>query len=217
MSLTELLTGEHLRHLLHTWGYGAVAAAVGLEALGLPLPGEITLVSAALYAGATHRMDIALVVLTAAAAAVMGSNAGYLIGRALDVPLLQQYGWRIGLSETRLVIGRRLFARHGAKVVLFGRFIVVLRSLAALLAGALEMPFAPFLIANVAGGVVWASIYGFGAYELGERIERIKGPMGLGLGVAAALGFVAAVLLARRHERRVTEQARSGRMVVGSK
>jgi membrane protein DedA with SNARE-associated domain len=207
VSLTDLLTGEHLHHVLHTWGYGAVALAVGLEAVGLPLPGEITLVSAALYAGATHHMDINLVVLTSAAAAVMGSNLGYLIGRALGEPLLQRYGSRIGLTEPRLLMGRRLFAKHGAKVVLFGRFIVVLRTIAASLAGALEMPFPVFLAANAAGGVIWSCLYGFGAYMLGNRIEMMKGPIGIGLGALAALGFVATVLVARHHEKRLTGQA----------
>jgi len=212
VNLTDLLTGEHLHHVLRTWGYGALAAAVGLEALGLPLPGEITLISAALFAGATHHMDIRLVVLTAAAAAVMGSNGGYLIGRALGEPLLHRYGARIGLTEPRLLMGRRLFAQHGAKVVLFGRFIVVLRTIAASLAGALVMPFPIFLAANAAGGIIWASLYGFGAYELGARIEVVKGPLGIALGALAAIGFAATVLLARRHEKRFTDQARAERV-----
>lgn len=210
MTLTELFTGEHLHHLLRTWGYGAVALAVGLESVGLPLPGEITLISAALYAGATGRMDIVLVVLTAAASAIMGSNAGYLIGRALGEPLLERYGPRIGLTAERLMVGRRLFARHGAKVVLFGRFIVVLRTVAAVLAGALTMAFPVFLAANVAGAVVWTCLYGFGAWELGSRIETMKGPLGIGIGAVAAIGFVAAILLARRHERRMQEEVRRG-------
>jgi len=207
VTLTDLLNGENLHHVLHTWGYGALALAVGLEAVGLPLPGEITLISAALYAGATHRMDVWLVVLTSSVATVMGSNLGYLIGRWLGEPLLERFGPRLGLTMPRLIAGRQLFARHGAKVVLFGRFIVVLRTIAAPMAGALWMPFPTFLTANVAGGIIWSCVYGFGAYELGGSVELMKGPIGVGLGALAAVLFVATVLAARRHEKRYTAQA----------
>jgi len=179
---------------------------IGLESTGLPVPGESLLIAAALYAAATHQLTIPLVVTAAAVGAIVGDNCGYLIGRGVGYRLLRRYGSYVLLTPERLEVGRRLFARHGGKVVLFGRFVAVLRTLAALLAGANRMPWPHFLLANAVGGIGWASVYGFGAYALGNQIRRLQGPLGIALGAIGLAAIAATILYARREERRLTEE-----------
>lgn len=175
-----------LATLIETYGYWLVGAMIALESMGLPLPGETTLIAASLYAGNTHRLEIWMVLAAAAAGAMIGDNIGFWIGREGGLRLLERYGSRVGLGPARLRLGRYLFHLHGGKVVFFGRFVAVLRALAALLAGANRMDWRQFLAFNAAGGLIWAGLYGGGAYLLGDRITRVVGPVGFtALGVAA--------------------------------
>lgn len=186
-------SSHYLAALIAEHGYWIVAAAVGLESMGIPVPGETTLVTAAIFAGTTHRLSITVVILAAAAGAIVGDNVGYLLGRTLGYPFLLRYGRLVGITETRIKIGEYVFARHGSQVVFFGRFVAALRALAALLAGINRMDWRRFLFFNAAGGVIWAAAYGWAAYIFGERLERVRGPVavvGLLLAVAAgAIGF----------------------------
>ncbi|MBN9562878.1 MAG: DedA family protein [Alphaproteobacteria bacterium] len=180
--------------------------------MGLPLPGESLVIAAALYAGSTHQLSIPFVVAAAAAGAIIGDNIGYLIGRMIGLRLLRRYGRYVLLPPERLEVGRRLFAKHGGKVVLFGRFIAILRTLAALLAGANGMPWPRFLIANAVGGIAWACLYGFGAYALGKEITRLQGPFAIAAGVVAVVVVAAMVIYTRRKERRLTEASKQGKV-----
>lgn len=139
-------------HLIAQYGYGAVALAVGVESIGVPFPGETTLIAAALYAGATHQLNIVAVVAVAAIGAILGDNVGFLIGREFGFRLLVRYGHFIRMTKPRIKLGQYLFLRHGGKVVFFGRFAAVLRALAAFLAGANRMTWPRFLVFNAAGG-----------------------------------------------------------------
>jgi hypothetical protein len=79
-STVGIVTITMLTHLLQSYGYLAVILLVGLESIGIPLPGESTLIAAALFAGATHQLNIVVVVgLVAAAAAIAGDNLGYIL------------------------------------------------------------------------------------------------------------------------------------------
>lgn len=186
------MISAHVAELIATHGYWVVAAIVALESMGIPAPGETALVTAAIYAGTTHRLSIVLVIAAAAAGAIAGDNVGYLAGRRFGYDLLLRYGPMLKLSPPRIKLGQFLFARHGGKVVFFGRFIAVLRALAALLAGINRMPWKRFLFFNATGGVVWAIAFGLGGYVFGEQIERVKGPVaaaGLVLAIVAAIVF----------------------------
>ncbi|HLN24621.1 MAG TPA: DedA family protein, partial [Patescibacteria group bacterium] len=127
------------------YGYWAVFLIIGLESAGLPLPGEITLVTAAVIAGTSDSLNISLVLAAAVAGAVLGDNAGYWIGREFGFHLLMRHGAKVGIRERQLKLGQFLFLRHGGKVVFFGRMVAVLRVLAALLAGINRMPWPHFL------------------------------------------------------------------------
>jgi membrane protein DedA with SNARE-associated domain len=153
---------------------------------GFPVPGETSLVTAALYAGSTHQIDIVRVVLVATAAAIVGDNIGYLIGR-----------W----------IGIRLLVRYGGKIVFFGRFIAILRAFAAFLAGVNLMSWPRFLMTNAFGGICWASLFGFGAYVFGEQINSVAGPFRLLLVLLAIVAAAFGVIVFRRYEEELEQRA----------
>jgi membrane protein DedA with SNARE-associated domain len=193
--------------LISDYGYWAVGVIVGLESMGIPLPGETILVAAATYAGATHDLDIGLVIVAAAIGAIVGDTCGFFLGREIGLPLLHRHGPRIGLTEPRLKVGQYLFLRHGGKVVFFGRFVALLRTLAAMLAGANGMYWPRFLMFNAAGGIVWACVFGIGGYSFGKLIDEFAGPIGIALLVLAVIGGIISVIIARRHEEALIERA----------
>ncbi|SEF58004.1 DedA family protein [Bosea lathyri] len=198
-----------IQELIQSYGLWVVFAVVMLESIGVPMPGETVLLTAALYAGSTHHIDILAVLSVAAAAAIIGDNIGYLIGRSIGLPLIVRYGKYVRLDEGRLKIGQYLFLRHGGKIVFFGRFVAFLRAFAALLAGANRMPWPRFLLMNALGGIVWATLFGGAAYLFGEKIKLVAGPAGL-LILACAIALVAAgIVFLRRHERELEAQARA--------
>ncbi len=193
--------------MMQRHGFWVVGCVVFLESMGVPLPGESLLIAAALYAAATHDIAIETIVLAAALGAVLGDNAGYLIGRKVGPPVLAKYGPPIGLTLARQRLGQFLFLRHGGKVVFLGRFVAFLRTFAALLAGANRMPWQRFLVWNALGGVFWTCFYGFGAYLLGNQVHRLVGPFGVVVGISAlaVLGFT--IRFVHRHEARLIAEA----------
>ncbi|HEY2638810.1 MAG TPA: DedA family protein [Streptosporangiaceae bacterium] len=196
-----------INHLLQSYGYIAVFAFVALESLGIPLPGETTLIAASVYAGSTHRLNIAVVFMVAAAAAIVGDNAGYWVGRTGGQRLAGRYGRFVRLDATKLAVGRYLFARHGGTVVFFGRFVTVLRTYAAFFAGLNSMRWPRFTVFNAAGGVVWSAVFAFGAFGLGAAATGVGQSITLiGLGISAA-ATVAGILLARRWMHRLEQRA----------
>jgi len=196
-----------LTGLLESYGYWAVAILVGIESTGIPVPGETMLLTAAIFAGTTHRLDISLIIAAASAGAILGDNIGFWAGRELGYRLLLRHGRRIGIDQSRLKLGRYLFLRHGGKVVFFGRFVALLRALAAFLAGVNGMPWRRFLLFNVAGGGVWATVFGLGGYLLGDAVHRIVGPVGTAVMIIAGLVIGASVVVLRRRERQMLAEA----------
>jgi membrane protein DedA with SNARE-associated domain len=196
-----------LTDLLTVFGYWAVVVLVALEGFGIPLPGETMLITAAIYAGATHQMSLPLIIAAAWAGAVVGSTGGYAIGYWGGFRLLVRFGKYIRLDEPRVKLGRYLFLRHGGKVVFFGRFVSILRTYAAFLAGTARMPPWRFFAFNVAGAVVWASFWALVAYRLGEQINRFSRTADIALGVAAVMAVVGVYLFWRRNEQRLVHEA----------
>lgn len=206
----EAVTGElaqWVHQLMQTYGLWAVFVLVFLESSGLPLPGETALVTAALYAGSTGAIGLHEVILVGFAAAVLGDSMGYLIGRKLGLPLLERLARRFPAAERRLVVGEYLFLRHGGKIVFWGRFVALLRVLAALLAGANKMPWPRFALMNALGGLCWATVFSVGAYVFGDAMRSIEGPLGYTLLALTLIGIVAGFILFRRYEHRIIEHA----------
>lgn len=192
---------------MNTWGYWVVLLAVAIESMGIPFPGETTLVAAAVYASTQHTLSIPLVIVAAAAGAILGDNVGYTIGRYGGYPLLRRILNALHIGEEKLLYTQRYFAQHGDKTVFFGRFIAVLRAWAAFLAGANHMRRRTFFLWNAAGGILWATIYGLLGYILGNNLPllgRILKDLGIFGFVAVGLVIVAAIafwLFRRRRER----------------
>jgi membrane protein DedA with SNARE-associated domain len=196
-----------MRELIRDYGAWIVFLLVFLESIGLPLPGEAILVSAAIFAGTTHNLSIAFVLLSAAVGAMLGSIIGFWIGDRYGYPLLLRYGSYIGLTEARIKIAQYLFRRQGVMVVLIARFVAVLRSVVGFIAGANRMPFAPFMIANGAGAVAWALFYGLGAYLLGKGIEEFARPVAITLAVLGVIVVIGMIRYLRRKEQELAAAA----------
>ena len=204
----SLLSPGELHRLIAEYGYWLVASLVGLEGLGIPVPGEAALIAAALIAAsATHDLNIALVIGAATCGAIIGDNLGFWIGRGLGARLLFRYGRHVGMTESKIKLGRYLFMRHGMKVAFIGRFVAVLRTLAPFLAGANMMSWPRFAVANAAGGITWATAYGLGAYFLGGEIHHLTGTVRTAAIILAACAAVAGLLFLRSHAVRLEEAA----------
>ncbi len=194
-------------HLLREYGYGVITLAIAVECAGLLFPGETIFFGSAIYASTTGHLSIVLIIAAAIAGAIVGNLAGYALGRLIGGKLLSRHGHRVGLTERRLALGRYLFRTHGGKVVFVCRFVSVLRSLGALLAGASGMAFRPFLGWTIAGGVVWPMVHGLFAYALGNTASRLSGPFQVVLGVATVVVVVLVLRFVKRNETRLEEIA----------
>lgn len=203
------LSNASVLHLVQAYGLWVVFVGVMLESVGVPLPGETVLVTAALIVGATHQFTIVEVIAVAAVAGMIGDNIGFLIGRSIGLRLLGRYGRFVRLTEGRLILGQYLFLRHGGKIVFFGRFVALLRTFAALLAGANRMPWRRFVVMNALGAICWASLIGGGAYILGDRIRAFSGPIGLVLLSGALVSAVIGAFFIRQHEAVLEKRARA--------
>jgi membrane protein DedA with SNARE-associated domain len=147
-------------------GYLLLVVLVGGEAMGLVLPGETALIAAAALAHGGG-LRIPVVIALAAVAAIVGDNIGYALGRSGARSLLLVRGPFAAQRARMLARGETFYAHHGSKAVFFGRWIPVLRTTAAWLAGASRMPWPRFLLWNAAGGISWAASIGLAAYALG--------------------------------------------------
>jgi membrane protein DedA with SNARE-associated domain len=205
--LAAFFSTHTLDNLLQNYGYAAVALFVMIESLGVPFPGETMVITAALYAGLTHKLVVWLIWLTAAAGAIVGDNIGFGIGHWGGYRLLIRYGSKVRLDEPKLKVGRLVFDRHGGKVVFFGRFISILRTYAAFLAGTNQMRYWRFLAFNAAGGIVWSGLYALGFYYAGSALKGVRGPVDYGLGGAAVVIVVAFAWWLRRNERKLEAEA----------
>jgi membrane protein DedA with SNARE-associated domain len=204
---------HHLIPLVASYGYAATFVLLFLESLGIPVPGEGILIATALFAARTQRLELVAIIATAAAAAFLGTSAGYLLGRSAGHALIIRFGGYVGLSPARQRLGQYLFARHGAKIIFLGRFIAVLRAFEGVLAGANRMPWRRFLIFNALGAIVWVLAIALGAFYFGRAFVHLSRPLGLGLLVLGGLGLVAAFFYARSREadlQRIADAALAG-------
>ena len=155
--------------------YVTVGLIIGLESLGIPLPGEIALVSAALLSSRENLGISPLWVgLAAIAGAIIGDTIGYTIGRRFGMSLFERLGRRFPqhFGTGHVALAKQLFTRWGVWAVFFGRFIALLRILAGPLAGALRMRYPYFLAANASGAVCWAGGTTAVVYFLGLAAEK---------------------------------------------
>jgi membrane protein DedA with SNARE-associated domain len=182
--------------------YLVVGLIIGLESLGIPLPGEIALVSAALLAS-RHTLDINPVGVGAAATigAIVGDTIGYSIGRRYGMGLFERLGRRFPkhFGPGHVALAKQFFTRWGMWAVFFGRFIALLRIFAGPLAGALKMPYSHFLAANASGGLIWAGGTTAVVYYLGLAAEKWLSRFSwVGLLVAVVIGVTFTLVMRER-------------------
>lgn len=197
-----------ISNLLPVYGPWLVFAVVALESAGIPLPGETTLIGGAVLASVNPELSIATIVVAAACGAIAGDNLGYWAGRHFGAPLLRRYGHYLHLDRQRLNLLHYLFNRYGGWVVFFGRFVALLRAVAAMLAGANGMKWGRFFIFNAAGAVCWSAFFGFGAYELGSKASESASVLTV---LFLAIAVIAGLLLVKlffRYEIRLQRDAR---------
>jgi membrane protein DedA with SNARE-associated domain len=180
-------------HFFTSHGLPLLFAVIMLESFGLPLPGETALIAFGVLASQGN-YSIVTVIVVAAAAAIIGDNLGYwIVGRWGGRALFERWGPLRRYSERFLPAAERLMAKHGGKIVFFGRFIAVLRYTAAWAAGIAEMPWGEFLFWNAAGGVCWATGVGLLAYYAGsaaaDAIQRYGLYAAVAIAAMAVIGF----------------------------
>ena len=191
---------DWVRELIEHYGYAIVVILVMAEGLGLPLPGETALLTAAAVSAQSHRLSIVGVILASVVGGTSGGLGGYWIGRKGGLPFLTGHGRHIGITPERIAWSRKFFTEHGPKAVFIARFVAIVRFFAGLLAGVTHMRFGVFFLWNALGALVWSLLFGALGYAFGNnlpQLERLVGRTGLVL-----FGVVVVVALIVWHFRR---------------
>jgi membrane protein DedA with SNARE-associated domain len=189
------------------YGYLAVALGILLEDFGLPTPGETLLITGAILASG-GALNIWALLLLAWIGAVIGDNIGYVIGRTGGHRLMTRYGGRLGITTERLRRVEDFFHRYGDAVVLFARFVIILRQFNGIAAGTLEMHWLRFLALYAMGAALWVGFWGLLAFWLGKRLlvlldeVHAVAPLVVAVMVIAILALAAALWWRHRAARR---------------
>jgi membrane protein DedA with SNARE-associated domain len=205
--MTEALDHGQLIAILSSLGYLSVFLLITLENLGLPLPGETVLVGAAIYAGQTHQLDIIFIIFAAASGGALGGTIGFWLGRIFGPMLTDKYGKLIGLTPRRIILGEYLFKKWGGLIIFLGRFVALLRVLAAILAGLNHFDPLRFFIFNAAGALLWSMIFGCGGYFFGSAIHQIAGPIGWIILISVIIGGFFIYRYLKQNEERLMREA----------
>jgi len=182
---------ETILHLVEHFGYIVVGLLILAEGLGVPMPGEASLVIGAALAATTGRLTLAGVILAATLGAILGAAGGYGIGASVSDERLHRWAARFGFGPERLQRAQEIFRAHGIRTAILGRFVTLLRMLVAILAGASRMPFPEFILFSSLGAVVWAAFYGTLGYLFGSNLPRLEHL----LGRTSLIALLAAVLV----------------------
>lgn len=208
--LAALISLQMLQNALNILGYPAVTLFIMIESAGIPFPGETMLLLASFYAAIDHHLQLPIIIACAALGAIVGDNIGYYAGRTGGRALITRFGKYVFVKQKHLDYAERFFAKHGNKTVFFGRFISILRTWSAFLAGINHMPWRTFLIYNAAGGIVWAIIYGTLGYLAGRffhdnfaQVEHFASITGwIGGGIIVTLVVLIVIIFRIRRKRR---------------
>ncbi len=188
---------------------------VFIESIGIPFPGEIVLVAAALAAsqGTIEVTPLELAVSGAAGAAV-GDSIGYALGRRYGDRFFAVLSRRFPkhVNADLLAYAEHIFDRYGVFAVFLGRFVALLRIFAGPLSGSLRMRYLRFLPANVLGAICWAGGTVYAVYYLGAAAEDyLKNFSYAALALALVTVLAGSTFLRRRLERNVEQYARMRR------
>lgn len=179
-----------------------MAGFITLEGMGLPLPGEIVLLTAGALA-AQGDLNIVGVGIAAWAGTIAGGTGGYWIGRTGGAAFLTRYGRWFGITEARQKSARAFFDRNGARTIILARFVAVLRMIAGVIAGSVAMPFGIFSLCNAIGGLLWSLAFTALGYLFGRHLHQLEHYLrGGSFGLLILLLIVWVVVSAYRRKRR---------------
>jgi membrane protein DedA with SNARE-associated domain len=161
-----------LEHLLALIGLPVVFFGVGIESMGIPLPGETVLVIAAVAAG--HGTLVPWqVALVGWSGAVIGDNLGYALGHHYGSRFWTLPGVRRFYRPSRIERAESFFRRRrGWLVVFLARFVAILRIFAGPIAGITRMRWLSFLVANALGAACWVSAVMIVGLLIGSNLHR---------------------------------------------
>ena len=181
-------------HVPEHLGLAAIGLIVFAECMGVPSPGETAIVVGSVLAS-KGTLAIESVIAVAVAAAILGDNLGFLIGRHGGRRLLERPGRGQAKRMAILAYADDFFERHGPKAVFLGRWVVLVRVTAAWMAGASAMSFRTFFVYNALGGITWATTVALVGYLLGQAggdaISKL-GVLGAALLVVTTVGLLVA-------------------------
>lgn len=160
-------------YLTH-YGYPVLFLVILIESFGIPAPGQTLLIAAAVLA-AQGKLSIAVVLLVAFLAAVIGDSLGYWIGYGGGHTLIRRFGKYVRIGEPQMRRMETTFTRYGGWFVTFARFFEVLRQVNGLVAGIAGMRFRRFLLFNSCGALLWVCAWGLGTFFLGRHLRRYAG------------------------------------------
>jgi membrane-associated protein len=189
---------RHLADLAQSYGawiyailFGVVFAETGLVVTPF-LPGDSLLFAAGALAG-TGVLDIVKVSAVFLAAAVLGDNTNYFIGRTFGPRIFSARQadtfWHRLINREHLNKAHTFFEKHGALAIVAGHFVPIVRTFVPFVAGAASMTYPKFLAANLAGVVVWVGLCVSAGYWFGQ-VPVVKNNFSL-----VAIGIVAVSLL----------------------
>jgi membrane protein DedA with SNARE-associated domain len=189
-----------VEEFLKSAGYGAVFLLSFISSMGLPVGAELALIlggalASGSIAGEGKPLNLAVVIIVATLAEVLGSAAGYSIGRYGGRTLVDRVGKYVLLTHKDLDRAEAWFARRGEPVVLFGRFVPLLRSFVSFAAGLGEMALTKFFVYTVIGCAVWCTALCSLGYSLGSSYNHVQKAFSYVGYVLAAVAVVAVVVV----------------------
>jgi membrane protein DedA with SNARE-associated domain len=189
-----------MEHFLETWGYLAVFVLSFISSMGLPVGAEVAIIyggvlSSSAFAGHHDHLNVIAVIAVAALAEVLGSLAGYLIGYFGGRPLVDRVGKYVLLTHRDLDRAEAWFDRRGEPLVLFGRFIPLLRSFVSFAAGLAEMAIGKFVLFTVVGCVIWCAALTSVGDALGKTYKHVLKDFSYAGYVLAVIAVIAVIAL----------------------
>lgn len=160
---------NYLRGALIHYGYWAVVVTLLLENIGLPLPGETSLLLSSFLAYSERDLRLGWIIVVGTLASALGSGLGYAAGSYGGRPLLERFQSVFRIKDAAIAHGERIFESYGSVAILFSRFVFGLRVLAGPIAGVLRMPWKKFAIFNLLGALLWVGVISCIGYFFSSR------------------------------------------------
>ncbi|MGH9740488.1 MAG: DedA family protein [Candidatus Acidiferrales bacterium] len=199
-----------VRYALVHWGYLAVLAGLLLEHAGLPVPGETTLMFASSLAHKTAELQIQWVILTGIAAAILGDNISFLLGRHWGKTLIRWLKKLLRIDEDDVGAAKDQIRRHGGATIFWARYIFGLRTIAGPLAGTLGMEWKRFVIYNALGALTWVACISIIGYVFAAEFQTLLGFFEKASWSIGATVFLIGYVVWRRKKKHYKERQHEG-------